>query len=139
MRNHQMFDICATFILGRAYENFPVPAEVDMSALYKEIYDRFNDFSHDDGWKALGVIMSSIEWLRSYEYLTYQQADNNIARDVQLTEKGLRALRSVPRSIDFDRETVGSVLVSAGKEGTKEAVLRGIGLLFGSIAAGLSQ
>jgi hypothetical protein len=83
--------------------------------------------------------MSSIEWLRSYEYLTYQQADNNIARDVQLTEKGLRALRSVPRSIDFDRETVGSVLVSAGKEGTKEAVLRGIGLLFGSIAAGLSQ
>jgi hypothetical protein len=31
-----MFDICATFILGRAYENFPVPAEVDMSALYKK-------------------------------------------------------------------------------------------------------
>jgi hypothetical protein len=132
-----MFDICATFILGRAYESFPVPAEVDMSTLYKDICNRFNDISLEEGWNALSVITSSIEWLRSYGYLTYQGEDNNVARNVLLTEKGLRALRSVPRSLDIERETVGDVLVAAGKEGTKEAVLRGIGVLFGGFATGL--
>lgn len=139
MRNPQIFDICATFILGKAYESFPVQTEVDMFALYEEICDRFDDVSYDEASNALVVITSSIEWLRSYGYLTFQDADNNVARSVLLTEKGLRALRSVPKSIDVERETVGDVLVAAGKEGTKEAVLRGVGLLFGGFTAALSQ
>lgn len=139
MRNPDIFDICATYILGNAYQNFPVPAEIDLFALYKEICDKFEDPSFDEAFNALNVIASSIEWLKTYGYLTYQQADNNVAKDVLLTEKGLRALRSVPQSIDLERETVGDILAAAGKDATKETVLRGAGVFVGSVISAFTS
>lgn len=133
MQNPDMFNICSTYILGNAYNSFPVPTEIDMFALYEHICDLFEDVTYNEAENALTVITSSIEWLKDYDYLTYQRADNNIASNVRLTEKGLRALRSFPRSIDPERETIGDILVAAGKDGTKEAVLKGVGALFSGI------
>jgi len=130
MKNPELFDICATYLLADLYEKFPVPAQIEYDPLYFKISEKFQDATEDDLIHIYRIIESSLRWLERSGFLYLGHIDKLVAGDVILTEKGLKTLRSVPHSVDVQRETVGDLLAQAGKEGTKDAVIRGIGALF---------
>lgn len=137
MRNPELFDICATLALSDAYESFPAPKDFNYQAMHVRIVSNFKEDDFDESFKAYLIIQHCFKWLEQFGYICSDGIRNDFASNVLLTEKGLKALRSVPASIDLDRRTVADVLAEAGREGTKEAVLKGIGALFGGFASAI--
>ncbi|HEQ0036017.1 TPA: hypothetical protein VDW68_005844, partial [Pseudomonas aeruginosa] len=123
--NIERFDEITGLVLGKLYENFPVP-----------IYLLVKNFV-DDGYKmneALGVetitkdgefLLASISWLASSGYLLYEERIHHQGfRGAVLTAKGLEVLKAMPASLQVG-PSLGEKLVVASKGGTKE-VLRGV-------------
>ncbi|HBP0981753.1 hypothetical protein [Pseudomonas aeruginosa] len=123
--NIERFDEITGLVLGKLYENFPVP-----------IYLLVKNFV-DDGYKmneALGVetitkdgefLLASISWLASSGYLLYEERIHHQGfRGAVLTAKGLEVLKAMPASLQVG-PSLGEKLVVASKVGTKE-VLRGV-------------
>ena len=133
MQNPEIFDVCAALLLADAYKSFPVPCNVEFKKLHRRIADSFDAPDLENSVRMYLLIEHSIKWLERFGYFYIEAIRKDHAISVLLTEKGLRALRSVPASIDAERQTVADVLVEAGKAGTKEAVLRGVGALFGGV------
>lgn len=137
MQNPKIFDVCAALVLADAYKSFPVPSNTEFKNLHRRITESFDEPDLEDSMRIFLLIEHSIKWLERFGYIYVEAIRKDHAISILLTEKGLRALRSVPASIDAERQTVADVLVDAGKEGTKEAVLRGIGALFGGVMSAI--
>jgi hypothetical protein len=134
-RNSDVFDLCAGLVLAELYESFPVPTEVRYLTVYESLAQKFPDEGVTEYMKLISIVQNTVLWLEKTGHLWYATATGDHAIGVQLTEKGLRALREIPASINAERMTVGEYLVAAAKEGAKEALKKGIAILFGAVMA----
>jgi len=129
-RNPELFELCAGLAMAQLYERFPVPTNIDFRALYSEVSDRFPDASMEEYVQIYVVIQHTFQWLMKEDYIRYESIGENSARQIELTEKGLKALKAVPKELDPERQSLAEFLMESAKAGAKEAVMKGVGLLF---------
>ncbi|MBU1235513.1 MAG: hypothetical protein KJ634_00500 [Gammaproteobacteria bacterium] len=134
-RNPELFELTAGLAMAQLYEKFPIPKDIDFRALYAEVSDRFPDASMSDYIKIYLVIRHTFEWLQKEDFIRYESIGENAARNLQLTEKGLRALKAVPKELDAQRQSLAEFLVESAKEGAKEALMKGVGWLLAASAS----
>ena len=96
IRNPEVFDLCAGLVLAELYESFPLPTEVRYLAVYENLAKKFPDQDVAEYVNLISIIRNTVLWLEKTGHLWYASTNGDHATGVQLTEKGLRALREIP-------------------------------------------
>jgi hypothetical protein len=130
--NREVFELAVGLILSQLYEKFPVRIDLGYSKTYETICSRFpNDKAYEYA-RVLEVLAATIQWLQQADYVWCGPVEFDQAREIVLSEKGLRALRALPKGLDTERQTLGEYFISAAKDGAKDLLLHAVCLLLGA-------
>lgn len=122
--------------MAKLYERFPLPTTIDFRKLYSEISEKFLDSSVEEYMQIFEVIRNTFEWLHTEHFIRFNQINNNSVQGAQLTEKGLKALKAIPRGLDTERPSLAEFLAESAKAGAKEALMKGIGFMISGALSG---
>ncbi|MBE3607041.1 hypothetical protein CCAL13119_08905 [Campylobacter sp. RM13119] len=134
MRNNiDKFDILVGKILAKLYEEFPikcelVPENFGIKDTMAEFLDTPDGVMGDT--KELEFLDATITWLMENEIITAKKAGFGAYYDARLTMKGLKLLKSTPKSIDSERKSIGESLKELSKAGANESLKIAVNALF---------
>lgn len=134
MKNIEIFDCYVAEIFAKLYEDFPVPATLDLTWLdTKAISD---EDEHEEIFHKISVYEHTVRWLMSAGYINVENINSQRAYGAVLSAKGLEILK-MPVSLQQPKESLGEFIMDAMKAGAKEsaasqaklAITRGLALL----------
>ena len=83
-----------------------------------------------DDAKELTFFEATVSWLLENEIMTAKSSGFGSYYDARLTMKGLKLLKSTPKSIDSDRKSIGESLKELSKAGANESLKMAVNALF---------
>ena len=87
------------------------------------------DGTMDDA-KELTFFEATVSWLLENEIMTAKNSGFGSYYDARLTMKGLKLLKSTPKSVDSDRKSIGESLKELSKAGANESLKTAVNALF---------
>lgn len=134
MRNNiDKFDILVGKILAELYGEFPIKCELeperfDIKNTMKEFLETIDGVMGDA--KELTFFEATVSWLLENEIITAKSSGFGSYYDARLTMKGLKLLKSTPKSVDSDRKSIGESLKELSKAGANESLKIAVNTLF---------
>lgn len=132
--NIERFDEITAQVLGRLYEEFPLPIYLPAADFITSATCYCDAVCADVPSPDARFFEASVVWLGDTGYLRYEEHMRQVAgfRDIVLTARGLEVLKSIPESLSG--QTLGERLVAGAKTGGKELALEALRqtLAFGS-------
>lgn len=123
--NIEQFDEITGQLLGKLYENFPVPCRLLIKDFVADGYAMNEHLGVEVPNDKGDFFLSSVDWLANAGYLQFHEKIHNFGyQGAVLTAKGLETLKATPESLQSG-QTLGEKLVDASKGGAKE-VMRGL-------------
>lgn len=131
--NIDKFDILVGKILAELYGEFPIKCELEPERLgikntMREFLETI-DGTMDDA-KELTFFEATVSWLLENEIITAKSSGFGSYYDARLTMKGLKLLKSTPKSVDSDRKSIGESLKELSKAGANESLKIAVNTLF---------
>ena len=134
MRNNiDKFDILVGKILAELYGEFPIKCELEperfgIKNTMREFLETIDGVMDDA--KELTFFEATVSWLLENEIMTAKSSGFGSYNDARLTMKGLKLLKSTPKSIDSDRKSIGESLKELSKAGANESLKMAVNALF---------
>ena len=134
MRNNiDKFDILVGKILAELYGEFPIKCELEperfgIKNTMREFLETIDGVMDDA--KELTFFEATVSWLLENEIMTAKSSGFGSYYDARLTMKGLKLLKSTPKSIDSDRKSIGESLKELSKAGANESLKIAVNTLF---------
>jgi hypothetical protein len=134
MRNNiDKFDILVGKILAELYGEFPIKCELEperfgIKNTMREFLETIDGVMDDA--KELTFFEATVSWLLENEIMTAKSSGFGSYYDARLTMKGLKLLKSTPKSIDSDRKSIGESLKELSKAGANESLKMAVNALF---------
>ena len=134
MRNNiDKFDILVGKILAELYGEFPIKCELEperfgIKNTMREFLETIDGVMDDT--KELTFFEATVSWLLENEIMTAKSSGFGSYYDARLTMKGLKLLKSTPKSIDSDRKSIGESLKELSKAGANESLKMAVNALF---------
>ncbi len=128
--NIERFDEIAAQVLGRLYQEFPLPVYLAAADFVSTATCYCEATCGDVPSPDARFFESSVLWLGEAGYLRYAEHQYQLAsfRDVVLTAKALEVLKAIPESLTG--HTLGERLADGAKTGGKELALEAIRQVF---------
>ena len=127
-----IFDTICGALLLHLYECFPVRQHVEFTDLPLE--EELEPLPPEEIEKWIEVFYETVVWLEQEGFLRFQSGTHD--RDffgVQLTMSGLAVLRSIPDSIDSNKQSLVDRIKGAFGEGGKVVSNEGLKVAVGSL------
>ena len=134
MRNNiDKFDILVGKILAELYGEFPIKCELEperfgIKNTMREFLETIDGVMDDA--KELTFFEATVSWLLENEIMTAKSSGFGSYYDARLTMKGLKLLKSTPKSVDSDRKSIGESLKELSKAGANESLKIAVNTLF---------
>ena len=134
MRNNiDKFDILVGKILADLYWEFPIKCELEperfgIKNTMREFLEMIDGVMDDA--KELTFFEATVSWLLENEIMTAKSSGFGSYYDARLTMKGLKLLKSTPKSVDSDRKSIGESLKELSKAGANESLKIAVNALF---------
>ena len=131
--NIDKFDILVGKILADLYGEFPIKCELEperfgIKNTMREFLETIDGVMDDA--KELTFFEATVSWLLENEIMTAKSSGFGSYYDARLTMKGLKLLKSTPKSIDSDRKSIGESLKELSKAGANESLKMAVNALF---------
>lgn len=131
--NIDKFDILVGKILAELYGEFPIKCELEperfgIKNAMREFLETIDGVMDDA--KELTFFEATVSWLLENEIMTAKSSGFGSYYDARLTMKGLKLLKSTPKSIDSDRKSIGESLKELSKAGANESLKMVVNALF---------
>ena len=131
--NIDKFDILVGKILAELYGEFPIKCELEperfgIKNAMREFLETIDGVMDDA--KELTFFEATVSWLLENEIMTAKSSGFGSYYDARLTMKGLKLLKSTPKSIDSDRKSIGESLKELSKAGANESLKIAVNTLF---------
>lgn len=131
--NIDKFDILVGKILAELYGEFPIKCELEPECFgikntMKEFLETIDGVMDDA--KELTFFEATVSWLLENEIMTAKSSGFGSYYDARLTMKGLKLLKSTPKSVDSDRKSIGESLKELSKAGANESLKIAVNTLF---------
>ena len=131
--NIDKFDILVGKILAELYGEFPIKCELEperfgIKNTMREFLETIDGVMDDA--KELTFFEATVSWLLENEIMTAKSSGFGSYYDARLTMKGLKLLKSTPKSIDSDRKSIGESLKELSKAGANESLKIAVNTLF---------
>lgn len=131
--NIDKFDILVGKILAELYGEFPIKCELEperfgIKNTMREFLETIDGVMDDA--KELTFFEATVSWLQENEIMTAKSSGFGSYYDARLTMKGLKLLKSTPKSIDSDRKSIGESLKELSKAGANESLKTAVNALF---------
>ena len=133
MNNIDKFDILVGKILAELYGEFPIKCELEperfgIKNTMREFLETIDGVMDDA--KELTFFEATVSWLLENEIMTAKSSGFGSYYDARLTMKGLKLLKSTPKSVDSDRKSIGESLKELSKAGANESLKIAVNTLF---------
>ena len=133
MNNIDKFDILVGKILAELYGEFPIKCELEperfgIKNAMREFLETIDGVMDDA--KELTFFEATVSWLLENEIMTAKSSGFGSYYDARLTMKGLKLLKSTPKSVDIDRKSIGESLKELSKAGANESLKIAVNTLF---------
>ena len=133
MNNIDKFDILVGKILAELYGEFPIKCELEperfgIKNTMREFLETIDGVMDDA--KELTFFEATVSWLLENEIMTAKNSGFGSYYDARLTMKGLKLLKSTPKSVDSDRKSIGESLKELSKAGANESLKMAVNALF---------
>lgn len=131
--NIDKFDILVGKILADLYGEFPIKCELEperfgIKNTMREFLETIDGVMDDA--KELTFFEATVSWLLENEIMTAKSSGFGSYYDARLTMKGLKLLKSTPKSVDSDRKSIGESLKELSKAGANESLKIAVNTLF---------
>lgn len=131
--NIDKFDILVGKILADLYGEFPIKCELEperfgIKNAMREFLETIDGVMDDA--KELTFFEATVSWLQENEIMTAKSSGFGSYYDARLTMKGLKLLKSTPKSVDSDRKSIGESLKELSKAGANESLKTAVNALF---------
>jgi hypothetical protein len=131
--NIDKFDILVGKILAELYGEFPIKCELEperfgIKNAMREFLETIDGVMDDA--KELTFFEATVSWLLENEIMTAKSSGFGSYYDARLTMKGLKLLKSTPKSVDSDRKSIGESLKELSKAGANESLKIAVNTLF---------
>lgn len=131
--NIDKFDILVGKILAELYGEFPIKCELEperfgIKNAMREFLETIDGVMDDA--KELTFFEATVSWLQENEIMTAKSSGFGSYYDARLTMKGLKLLKSTPKSVDSDRKSIGESLKELSKAGANESLKTAVNALF---------
>ena len=131
--NIDKFDILVGKILADLYGEFPIKCELEperfgIKNTMREFLETIDGVMDDA--KELTFFEATVSWLLENEIMTAKGSGFGSYYDARLTMKGLKLLKSTPKSVDSDRKSIGESLKELSKAGANESLKTAVNALF---------
>ena len=131
--NIDKFDILVGKILAELYGEFPIKCELEperfgIKNAMREFLETIDGVMDDA--KELTFFEATVSWLLENEIMTAKSSGFGSYYDARLTMKGLKLLKSTPKSVDSDRKSIGERLKELSKAGANESLKIAVNTLF---------
>lgn len=131
--NIDKFDILVGKILAELYGEFPIKCELEperfgIKNTMREFLETIDGVMDDA--KELTFFEATVSWLLENEIMTAKSSGFGSYYDARLTMKGLKLLKSTPKSVDSDRKSIGESLKELSKAGANESLKIAVNTLF---------
>lgn len=131
--NIDKFDILVGKILADLYGEFPIKCELEperfgIKNTMREFLETIDGVMDDA--KELTFFEATVSWLLENEIMTAKNSGFGSYYDARLTMKGLKLLKSTPKSVDSDRKSIGESLKELSKAGANESLKMAVNALF---------
>ena len=131
--NIDKFDILVGKILAELYGEFPIKCELEperfgIKNAMREFLETIDGVMDDA--KELTFFEATVSWLLENEIMTAKSSGFGSYYDARLTMKGLKLLKSTPKSVDIDRKSIGESLKELSKAGANESLKIAVNTLF---------
>ena len=131
--NIDKFDILVGKILAELYGEFPIKCELEperfgIKNAMREFLETIDGVMDDA--KELTFFEATVSWLLENEIMTAKSSGFGSYYDARLTMKGLKLLKSTPKSVDSDRKSIGESLKELSKAGANESLKTAVNALF---------
>ena len=125
--NIERFDEITAQILGRLYQEFPLPVYLPAADFVSSATCYCDAICGDTPSPEARFFEACVVWLGETGYLRYKEHLYQLAgfRDAVLTAKGLEVLKAIPDSLG-GKQTIGEQLVSAAKAGATDLLKEGV-------------
>ncbi|MBR8466346.1 hypothetical protein KDE13_08370 [Campylobacter sp. faydin G-140] len=131
--NIDKFDILVGKILAKLYEEFPIKCELMPEDF--GIKDTMAEFLETPegamgDMRELEFLEATVTWLMENEIITAKKSGFGAYYDTRLTMKGLKLLKSTPKSVDSERKSIGESLKELSCAGANESLKIAVNALF---------
>jgi|GEM_PF-2090538 len=126
----ETFDILTGYLFSQLYENFPICQEIKAKSFLAKCELEFRDNEL--------IFSETLFWLRDNGFIAFRSPKEKtiskldgtipypIFSCVELTIKGLNALKKFPNSINSNK-SIGEEIIEAIKDGTKDKIKEFVG------------
>lgn len=131
--NIDKFDVLVGKILAGLYERFPIKCELmpENFGIKDSVGELLSEPSSSAGdMKDLQFLEATVSWLLENEIIAAKSSGFGSYYDARLTMKGLRLLKSAPKSVDNERKSIGESLKELSKAGANESLKMVVNALF---------